>query len=83
MTLDDATEGLAKKVEDSGLEAEAIYWTELAADYQLLPKLAPPGLSADQANNDRQGQIKYLRRAPKRRARPAWGGHFRGTADRH
>eukprot|EP00959_Pyramimonas_sp_CCMP1952_P235761 4926820-Pyramimonas_sp.AAC.1 len=73
MAADEATSGLAQKAEDGGLGAVPIQWAEFAADYQFLPKLVPPELAIDQAQTDRAGQIKHLRRAPKRRVCPAWG----------
>eukprot|EP00959_Pyramimonas_sp_CCMP1952_P057562 1201674-Pyramimonas_sp.AAC.1 len=73
MTLSEWKDGLGSKPQDGGMDCRQIDWEEWTADKSFMPHLYGTPELAEHVRQDRAGQITYLRRAPKRRAGPAWG----------
>eukprot|EP00959_Pyramimonas_sp_CCMP1952_P045623 953011-Pyramimonas_sp.AAC.1 len=72
MTVQQRGEGLAQAAEDGGMQCERDQWDEWLAYRAFLPHLYGSPDTIGRIQQDRAGQVRNLKRAPKRRAGPSW-----------
>ncbi|CAK0909260.1 unnamed protein product, partial [Prorocentrum cordatum] len=75
MTVEEWRDGLQLQPHQGGLQANSINWDDALDDVQFLPKVLERDRAIQLAQADFEGQIRYLKKAPKRRATPRWGVH--------
>ena len=73
MPVEEWNSGLQLQPHEGGMNAEVINWDTALGDAEFLPKVLDGDRAIQLAKADLEGQIKYLQRAPKRRAAPRWG----------
>eukprot|EP00959_Pyramimonas_sp_CCMP1952_P228826 4784391-Pyramimonas_sp.AAC.1 len=73
MTTIEWETGMAQEPQDGGMRCTRLNWDGWISDRSFLPHLHSHAELTELVRTDRLGQIAYLRRAPKRRAGPAWG----------
>eukprot|EP00959_Pyramimonas_sp_CCMP1952_P146188 3060970-Pyramimonas_sp.AAC.1 len=73
MTVAEWRHGLQLPPQQGGMSADIIDWDNAFDDAQFLPKVPERDRAIQLAKADLEGQVRYLMKAPKRRATPPWG----------